>query len=378
VADRRAEVGVLGVGAMGSMALWRLAKRGIRCVGFEQFQPGHDRGSSTGDTRIFRTAYFEGAGYVPLLLAAAPLWRALEAETDQHLLTLTGALMIGPQRAAVVRGARRSAERHGLPHELLDPADLRRRHPHHVIANDDMALLDPQAGFLRPEPAVVAAAARAQALGAELVTATRVQAVEPSGGGFLVRTREDAWRVERLILAAGAWNPRWTPGLPLAVERVVQTWFAVDEPADFSPGRFPVFIRQLDDGFSRYGIPSTDGATIKVAGHGGGGPADPDRLERDSGEADWRLTAGYVEGYLTGVATEPALARVCMYTNSPDQHFVIGQPPDLPGSFLISACSGHGFKFAPVLGEVAAAAVTGETVPFDLEPFSPRRFVPVP
>ena len=376
---RRAQVAVVGAGAAGSMVLWRLAARGIDCVGFEQFTPGHDRGSSTGDTRIFRTAYFEGPGYVPLLRAALPLWRALEAESGTELLSLCGGLMIGAEASPVVRGARRSAELNDLPHELLHGAALRRRAPRLALRPEDVALLDPQAGFLRPELAVATAAGRAQALGARLESGVRVDQAEPAGAGFRLRTAAgDEWEVERLVFAAGAWNPRWAAGLPLTVERVVQAWWPVDEPAAFAPDAFPVFIWQVADDLTRYGIPSTDGATIKVAGHGGGGPADADHLDRDTREVDWSSTAAFVRDRLRRVGATPARAAACMYTNTPDEHFVIGEPPGLPGALLISACSGHGFKFAPVLGEIAAATVAGETVPFDLEPFSPRRFAPVP
>jgi len=202
--------------------------------------------------------------------------------------------------------------------------------------------------------------------------------IEPAGSGYRLRTNRDDWEADGLVLAAGAWNPRWAAPLPLTVERVVQTWWPAADPVAFAPDRFPVFIRQLEEGVTRYGIPSTDAATVKVAGHGGGGPADPDHLDRESPEADWEETARFVRERLEGLGDRPAHARVCMYTNTPDEHFVIGEAPGLPGALLISACSGHGFKFAPVLGEIAAAAATGAPQPFDLEPFSPRRFAPVP
>ena len=369
----------MGAGAVGSMTLWRLAARGVSCAGFEQFEPGHDRGSSTGDTRIFRTAYFEGPGYVPLLLAAQPLWRRLEAETGRALLTLCGALMIGREDGAVVGGARRSADEFGLPHELLGAADLRRRYPQHTVADGDAALLDPQAGFLRPETCVAVAAGRAQELGADLASHSKVEAIEPNGSGLVLRTAAgDRWEADRVVLAAGAWNPRWAAGIPLSVERVVQAWWPVGDATAFAPDRFPVFIRELADGFTRYGIPSTDGRTVKVAGHGGGGPADPDRLRRETAEPDWAGTAEFVRTRLRGVTPAPAAARVCMYTNTPDEHFVIGEAPGVPGAVLVSACSGHGFKFAPVLGEIAAAWAAGSPIPFDLAPFDPRRFAPVP
>jgi sarcosine oxidase len=377
VGGKPVEVAVVGVGAAGSAALWRLARRGVSCVGFEQFEPGHDRGSSTGESRIFRTAYFEGAGYVPLLQAALPLWRELEAETGQELLTLCGGLMIGPEPGRVWAGAHGSVRAHGLPHELLDTADLRRRYPQHVVADGDLAVFDPQAGFLRPEASIRAAAGRAQALGAGLSTGARVEAVEPAGAGFRLRTAAGEWEAERLVLAAGAWNPGFAAGVPLTVERVVQTWWRADDPAAFTPERFPVFVRELEPGFTRYGVPSTDGQTVKVAGHGGGA-ADPDRVDREPHEADWTRTAAVVRERMRGLATPPARAKVCMYTNTPDEHFVIGEAPELPGALLLSACSGHGFKFASVLGEIAAVWATGQAPPFDLEPFSPRRFARVP
>ena len=264
--------------------------------------------STAGDSRIFRTAYFEGPGYVPLLQAAAPLWRDLEAETGEPLLTMCGALMIGQPESVVVKGALRSARVHGLDHDLLDSTDLRRRYPQHVLEPEDVALLDAQAGFLRPERCVRVATARAEALGARLERETRVEGIEPRSGGFRVSTGRGEWDVGGVILAAGSWNPRWAPGLPLAVERVVQTWYEVADPPAFAPERFPVFIRQLADDFTRYGIPSTDGATIKVAGHGGGGPADPDRLDRETRPEDWRSTAAYVRDRLVGVHAEPVRA----------------------------------------------------------------------
>lgn len=357
---------------MGSMALWRLARRGVSCAGFEQFQPGHDRGSSTGDSRIFRTAYFEAPVYVPLLLDALPLWRELERESGADLLTLTGALMIGREDGRIATGTLRSVREHGLEHRVLSAGDMASLHPQHVLHQDEIAIWEPRAGFVRPELSVRAAAERARSAGAEVLTDTRVEAIEPAGGGLALRTAAGDWEAERVIISAGAWVGRFAPDLPLQPERVVQTWFRVDEPAAFAPDRFPVFIHDLGRS-TRYGIPSTDGATIKVAGHGGGGPADPDHLDREPHDKDWAGTAEFVRERLRGVAAEPARAKVCMYTNSPDEHFVLGTHPGLEGALVVSACSGHGFKFAPVLGEIAARLSLGEEVPYDLETFSLHR-----
>lgn len=370
--SRRVRVAVVGLGAMGSMALWRLARRGVSCAGFEQFEPGHDLGSSHGDTRIFRTAYFEAPVYVPLLLDALPLWRELEVESGASLLTLTGALMIGHAEGRIVTGTLRSVREHGLEHEVLSAGEMARRHPQHVLESEEVGVWEPRAGFVRPEASVSAAARRAEQLGAELVTGTKVEALEPSGSGLRIVTAAGDWEAERVIISSGAWVGRFAPELPLQPERVVQTWFAVDHPDSFAPGRFPVFIHDLGRS-TRYGIPSTDGATIKVAGHGGGGPADPDHLDRTPRPEDWTGTREFVAQRLRGVTPEPARAKVCMYTNSPDEHFVLGPHPDLEGALVVSACSGHGFKFAPVLGEVAVRLSLGEEVPYDLDTFSLRR-----
>lgn len=357
---------------MGSATLWRLARRGIACAGFEQFQPGHDRGSSTGDTRIFRTAYFEAPAYVPLLLDALPLWRELEAESRFELLTLTGALMIGRPDGTIVAGTLRSVREHGLEHEVLDAPAMAARHPRHVLDPAELAVWEPRAGYVRPEASVRAAAGRAAALGAEVVTGTKVLAVEPEGDAARIVTGAGEWLAERVVLSTGAWIGRLLPGLPLEVERVVQAWYPVDDPTAFAASSFPVFIHDLGS-VTRYGIPSTDGATIKVAGHGGGRPADPDRVDREATAQDWSAAAEFAATRLRGVASTPARTKVCLYTNSPDGHFVFGEPPELPGALLVSACSGHGFKFAPMLGELAARWALGEPIPYDLEPFSLRR-----
>jgi sarcosine oxidase len=156
------------------------------------------------------------------------------------------------------------------------------------------------------------------------------------------------------------------------VERVVQAWWPVARPADFGPDRFPVFIHHTGGGVACYGVPSTDGATIKVAGHGGGSPADPDRLDREPRPADWERNAAFVRERLRGVEAEPALARVCMYANTPDEHFLIAPLPDAPEIVVVSACSGHGFKFMPVLGEVAVQLALDGSTRFDLGPFGFR------
>jgi len=370
-----ADVLVVGVGSVGSMALWRLAGRGVRAVGLERFEPGHDHGSGHGESRMIRSAYSEGPRYVPLVREAFGLWRELEAEAGAELLTVTGGLMIGRAAGALVAGALASARAHGLEHEVLEPAAARRRFPQHRLGPDDVALRDAGAGVLRPERAIRAAAARARALGAEVVTGVRVTAVEPDGAGVTVRAGERSWRARHAVVAAGAWLGGLLPGLglPLRVERQVMTWFPADEPDRFAPERFPVFIRERPGGHG-YGLPSLDGRTVKVAIHHGGRPVDPDRPDRAVTGADVAPVARLVAETLEGLAAAPARTAVCLYTNTPDEAFVVGPAPGLPGVTVLSCCSGHGFKFAPVLGDVAADLALAGATRRPLDGFSPGRF----
>jgi sarcosine oxidase len=349
-------VAIVGLGAMGALSAWRLAARGARVIGFERFRPGHDRGSSHGDTRIFRTAYFEGPGYVPLLQRAHRLWRRLEEESGAELLTMTGGLAIGPTDGELVAGVLTSASENQLPHRLLDPIEMGRLYPQHRLAASDVTVLDEQAGFLRPERSVAAAAARAEALGARLTVETEVKSVEASRGGVVIETSRGRFAAERALVAAGAWTTKLLPqlGLPLKVERQVMAWLAVDDPAAFTPQRFPIFIRELAGGRFRYGFPTADGRSIKVGVHHEGTDADPDSIDREVGDADLLPIREFARDNLRGVTGQVVDARVCMYTNTSDERFLALSPTDLPGVTVLSACSGHGFKFAPVLGELLA------------------------
>ncbi|HXM58148.1 MAG TPA: N-methyl-L-tryptophan oxidase [Candidatus Dormibacteraeota bacterium] len=370
-----ADVIVLGVGTMGSMALWRLARRGASVVGLEQFAPGHDRGSGHGDSRMIRTAYYEGPEYVPLVQAAFPLWRELEAEAGVELLTMTGALMIGRPDGALVGGALRSARAHGLACETLSAAEAAERFPQHRLAPGEVALWEAAAGVLRPERAIVAAAERAITLGAELLTGVRAERVAVEDGSVTVQAANEEYRARHLIVCAGPWLGGLLPGLdlPLAVERQVMIWFSARDPARFAPGRFPAFGHERAGPFA-YGLPSLDGATVKVAFHHGGRTVSPDDPDREVTDADLAPVAAFVAEALPDLDPRPVRAVVCVYTNTPDEHFVVGPAPGLPGVTVLGGFSGHGFKFAPVLGEIAAdLALEGRTA-HPIAGFSPARF----
>lgn len=374
---RRVEVAVIGVGAIGAHTLWRLASRGVDTVGFERYSPGHSMGSSHGDTRIFRTAYFEGPSYVSLLKAALLLWRDLERESRQELLNLTGGLMIGSQESRTVQGALLSARVHQLEYELLDAQRVAQRYPQHLLDTGDLAIYEPLAGYLRPEHAVQAAANRAVELGAKLQESTEVLELKHDTGGVHVVTSQGEWQADRIVLTAGAWIPKLVPSsqLPLTIERVAMVWHAVQDPDEYAPDRFPIWLHELADGSICYGFPSTDGRTVKLATHHGGKAADPESFDRTVHPEDIAHVEAFVRDRMRRLAPEPTHSQICMYTNTPDRHFAIGELPGHPEVVLVSACSGHGFKFASVLGEVAAQLAIDRSSTFDLSFFDPSRLV---
>lgn len=354
-----ADVAIIGMGAMGSLSAWRLAARGARVIAFERFRPGHDRGSSHGDTRIFRTAYFESPDYVPLLHRAGRMWRELETETGAELLTMTGGLAIGEPDGGLVAGVLASAEQHHLPHRVLDATQMKSLYPLHHLSAVEVAIREDEAGFLRPERAVAAAAARAEALGARVMLETEVTSIESAAGGVVVESSRGRYTVERALVAAGPWTAKLLPGLrlPLTVERQVQAWLAVDDPPAFSPARFPIFIREVEGGRFRYGCPTTDGRSIKLGVHHEGAEADPDSIDREIADADVEPLKAFARDMLHDVSDRVVDACVCMYTNTPDERFIAISPAEMPGVTVLSACSGHGFKFASVIGELMADAI---------------------
>ncbi len=371
-----ADVVVVGVGAMGSMAAWRLAARGARVLAFDQFEPPHDRGSSHGESRIIRTAYFEGPDYVPLVRRSFALWRQLEAESGASLLTMTGDLMIGTRATSVITGALASAAAYGLAHEVLDAAEIARRYPQYRLAPGEMAVYEEDAGFLRPEDAVAAAVGRAEALGATVRRCAPVEGIAVDATGVEVVAAGRAYHARHVVVSVGSWLGRLLPGLrlPLQVERQVVAWFPVDTPDLYTPRRFPVFLWELDGGRRYYGFPSLDGATMKMAVHHEGATVDPDTIDRTIGPGDLEPLYEHIRTRMSGVVPEAARAQVCMYTNTPDEHFLVGSPPGLPSVTLLGGYSGHGFKFAPVMGEIAAdlALDGGTRHPIGL--FAPDRF----
>ncbi len=382
VSEPDVDVVVVGLGAMGSQALWRLAHRGVRVLGLERFRPGHDRGSSHGESRVIRSAYSEGANYVPLIQRAWTLWDELARISGEPVVTRTGGLMIGTPDAPMVAGALRSAEVHGLEHELLSAADLRHRFDQHRVDDDMVGFHERAAGVLRPELAIRTAVRAALAAGAEVRADTTVHAVRADPYRPVVSIDGRDITARHVVVAAGAWLPRLAPALAehCTVTRRVMGWFRPRRPEAYTPDRFPVFLR--DDRTGRvtwYGCPALEQGTVKVALHTDPSlteTVDPDSGPRPGDGDDAAALSRIVADTLPGLDPQPDTLVSCMYTVTPDEHFLLGGRPDLPGLTLLGGFSGHGFKFASAVGEIAAElATTGRsTLPVGM--FAPDRFEP--
>jgi sarcosine oxidase len=370
-----ADFGVVGVGTMGAMTAWQLARRGASVLGFEQFAPGHDRSGAGGETRIFRTAYLEGTEYVPLLLAAQRQWRALEAECGRALLTLNGGLMIGDADGGLVRSVLASIAAHDLPHDVLDADQAAARYPQHRLRPGEAMVLDHQAGYLRPELAVLMAALRAEELGARIVRHEPVLAVAPDVDGVTITTAGRTWRVGEVVVSAGAWTQRLLPGAApdLNVQRLVMTWFAARDPEAFTAERFPIFIRHAGD-YDISGWPTLDGASVKVAiNYGYDQVADPDRLDRGVEDRLLRVIRSAVGELLPGLVPEPVRVSAYMDGYTADHHAALGRVPGVPRTLIACGFSGHGFKMAPAIGQALAELALRGSTDLPVGHLDPRR-----
>ena len=358
---------VVGLGAMGSAAAYQLARRGRRVLGLDAYPAGHTFGSSHGESRIIRMAYFEHPNYVPLLRRAYALWAELEAESQRRLLHRTGGLFIGPPNGDLVAGSLRSAQLHGLPHELIDAAEIRRRQPALQARAHEAAVYEAEAGVLLPERCIEAFLDLAGQAGATLRHAEAVQTWRAAGGEVTVETSAARYTAGRLVLTAGAWLGTLLRelSLPLQPERIPLFWFEPrQQPAQFALGQMPIWI--WDDGAngSFFATPHLAWPGVKLGKHHSQQAVDPDTVDRTIADADEQPLRAFLERCVPDMAGAVAASRVCLYTNTPDEHFLIDRHPDADNVVYGGGFSGHGFKFASVVGEILAdLAMTGRATP---------------
>jgi len=355
---------VVGIGAVGSAILWHAARRGLNVLGIDRFPPGHDRGSSHGRTRIIRQAYFEHPDYVPLLMRAYELWHELEQQRGEQLFRQTGLLQVGPADGAVVRGVLESAERHRLNVESLSSADCRSRFPGFNIPQDHRAAFEPKAGFLHVERCVVAQCEEAQRLGAVIHAGEAVLDWQATDEAVVVRTDRGKYSAARLAITAGAWAGQLLAslGIPLVVRRKPVYWFAPrDTTYDVDRG-CPAYLFETPDGVF-YGFPRIDEHGVKLAEHSGGETVlDPLHVDRAERAEDRARLLRFAAVHLPCVTDRVLQHSVCLYTMSPDEHFIIDRHPAFKSVVFAAGLSGHGFKFAPVLGRALAdLAIDGRT-----------------
>lgn len=361
---------VVGVGAMGSAALLEAARRGAKVLGLEAFEPGHDRGSSHGRTRAIRLAYFEHPDYVPLLREAFGGWRRLQQSASRELFVESGILEAGPAQGELIQGVLRAAREHDLPVERLDPAQVQRRFPGFELTAGMQALLEPEAGYLHVEDCIREMARQAVEAGAKLETGVRVEGWEPEEGGFCLRAGRQRWSAKNLILSQGAWSTALLGelGVPLTLLRKVQLWLATkDARYGRAAGSLPFAIETKDEQVF-YGFPEICERGIKVAEHSGGLTfAKPLALDRELHPEDVSPVIEFTERFMPGVTSKVQAHEVCMYTQSPDGHFLVDRHPNHKRLQFVAGLSGHGFKFAPALGRglVERALDGGSTLPLD-------------
>jgi sarcosine oxidase len=381
-----ADVVVVGLGAMGSAALYQLARRGARAIGIDRFAPPHDRGSSHGESRITRQAIGEGEEYVPFALRSHEIWRELEAETGRSLLAPVGGLIIGRQgeagkqhgHADFIGRTIAAARRFGIEHEVLSAGDAAARFPQFQLAGDETCYYEPGAGFLRAEACVATQLDRARALGATIRTGETVTDVAADATRVTIRTEAATYTAGHAVITAGAWAPGLLGGSFATALRVYpQTlyWFAPDDEAVFAPGRFPIFIWRHgggeDDHF--YGFPVV-GEGVKLATEQFVQTTEPDgaRPTPTAGDAR-RMHETHVRGRIEGLSDRCVRAVTCLYTVTPSSGFLIDRHPEWDRVLVASPCSGHGFKHSAAIGEALAECVIDGKSRLDVEPFSLAR-----
>ncbi|MBV8117593.1 MAG: N-methyl-L-tryptophan oxidase [Candidatus Eremiobacteraeota bacterium] len=370
------DVAVVGLGGMGSAILARCALRGVRAAGIEQFTLGHDLGASTGKSRIIRQAYFEDAAYVPLLLRAYELWRDVERATGTTLMRITGLLLAGSETSEAIVGSQAAAGAYGLDVDVLRTRELRAKFPHLNVRNGEIGVYERAGGIVFPEAAIAAHLALAATHGADTFERAAVQTWDVAGDGTVRLHLGDGTVVQAssAVFALGPWFEREMAvlGVPLVVQRNVQAWFE-PETADWNVGQFPPFLIERDNEPVLYGFPDM-GDGVKAAFHAFGEATTPDALRRTIGDDDVLPVAHALDAWMPGAAARLVSAKACMYSLTPDRHFIIDKHPRYPNVVICGGFSGHGFKFASVVGEIGAQLALDGATPHPIQFLSLTRF----
>jgi sarcosine oxidase len=372
------DVIVAGVGAMGAQTCWHLARRGKRVLGLDRYDIPNNMGSSHGVHRIIRLAYFEHPLYVPILRRAYALWRETEQLAGEQLLYITGSLDIGPEGSRVIEGSLASCRQHDLQHELLRGAEINARFPGYRLPEEFVGVLQPDGGFVASERAIIAAARLAMDAGATIRGREAVIGFEPLPGGDGVRVRTDRGTYEagRLVLSTGAWMGEHVTGLEtIAIpERQTLGWFRPKRPDHFRLGAFPVSNIKSDVGhYYQFPVWNTPGFKIGLYHHLREQGA-ADELSREPNAADEAALRKGLAAFFPDADGDVLAMRTCLFTNTPDEHFIIDRLPGAPAIVVASPCSGHGFKFSSAIGEILADLAMDRTPSFDLSPFRAQRF----
>ncbi|MET7686955.1 N-methyl-L-tryptophan oxidase [Streptomyces sp. NPDC005483] len=376
-----AKLAVIGLGSIGSMALWQSSRLSDSVVGFEAATPAHGRSAVGGDTRLFRMVYLGKPEYYPVIERSRGLWAELEAETGQEILTPTGGLSIGTANGSYINSLLEATRVTGAEHSLLSREELAERYPQHNLRPDDCAVYDPRAGVLRTDRAVSAAVAAAQANGATVLQNTPVDSITETEHGVVVTSGDRTWTFEKVIVASGGWSRRLMPDHLKAVtetHRIVLTWFIAQDGTQFSPENFPVFSRWYDDR-SMYGAPAVDSVTVKASVDGpptgrARATPDPDAVPRELTQEEIEKVTEIVTEFFPGLI--PTIARADAFPElfTEDRHPLIGWLDENSGIYCATGFSGKGFKMATGYGHIAAHEALGKQMFDGLDFVRPDRF----
>lgn len=377
---RRWDVIVLGLGGVGSSACFHLAKSGMSVLGIDQYSPGHSFGSSHGQTRIVRQAYFEGVGYVPLLKRSYELWDQLNQLVVKPLFVRCGLLQMGPPDGVVVPGVLRSAKAHDLKVRTYSPEELKQVWPGICCESSHVGVFESNAGYVDVERAVVTQLQLARSEGAELLHGARVTAYEERLDGVCVSMNGQKFHARQLVLALGPWSSTWLSNLIGANIRILRKhlyWFEAHPGTLRVDTGAPCFFHETSRGHF-YGFPRIDSSGVKIAMHSGGAVVhQPQASDHESIEEDSELQEclRYADACLPGVTQRLTRQQVCYYSMTPDEAFIFGRLADESRLIVAAGLSGHGFKFTPVLGELISQIASHQELKYDLTAFSPSRWM---